>query len=255
MRPRTPAASAPSRALSPHFHVGASSPRTLALGAALLAGAALLLGIPATAYAAQPTPTPQTTTRAVDADATFYVGLARATAASAAGKVDTTDLSVQIAQLDDAEGMNAITVTALTDQLRSTTDQVATAVQVYEQQQAEAAAEAAAAAAALAQANTPEGARATARQMAADEYGWGDAQFSCLDSLWQKESGWNYQAENASSGAYGIPQALPGSKMASIASDWQTVAATQIAWGLQYIAGSYGTPCAAWSHSQSTNWY
>ena len=103
--------------------------------------------------------------------------------------------------------------------------------------------------------NTPEGARATARSMAASTYGWGDDQFSCLDSLWQKESGWNYQAYNADGGATGIPQALPGSKMASAGADWQTSAATQISWGLGYIASVYGSPCAAWGHSQSVNWY
>ena len=82
-------------------------------------------------------------------------------------------------------------------------------------------------------------------------YGWGDDQFGCLVSLWNKESGWNYQAYNRSSGAYGIPQALPGSKMGSAGADWQTNPATQIAWGLGYISGRYGSPCGAWAHSQS----
>ena len=86
-------------------------------------------------------------------------------------------------------------------------------------------------------------------------YGWGQDQFSCLDSLWSAESGWNVSASNPSSGAYGIPQALPGSKMASAGSDWQTNAATQIRWGLGYIQGLYGSPCGAWGHEQSTGWY
>lgn len=86
-------------------------------------------------------------------------------------------------------------------------------------------------------------------------YGWGDDQFGCLVELWNKESGWNSQAYNASSGAYGIPQALPGSKMASAGADWETNAATQISWGLGYIAGRYGSPCGAWQHSQSVGWY
>lgn len=120
------------------------------------------------------------------------------------------------------------------------------------QRQAEAAA---AAAAALAAANTVDGAKATARQMASSQYGWGDGEFSCLDSLWDKESDWNYQAYNGSSGATGIPQSLPGDKMASFGSDWQTNATTQIAWGLDYIKRAYGTPCAAWGHSQATDWY
>ncbi|MFI1991177.1 lytic transglycosylase domain-containing protein [Actinoplanes sp. NPDC020271] len=80
-------------------------------------------------------------------------------------------------------------------------------------------------------------------------------QFPCLDKLWKRESGWNYKATNSSSGAYGIPQALPGSKMASIASDWKTNPATQIKWGLNYIEGRYSTPCGAWNHSESTGWY
>jgi len=97
-------------------------------------------------------------------------------------------------------------------------------------------------------------AQAIARGMLAG-YGWGDDQFGCLVALWDRESGWNSQAYNASSGAYGIPQALPGSKMATAGADWQTNAATQISWGLGYIAGRYGNPCGAWSHSESVGWY
>ncbi|WP_425838081.1 lytic transglycosylase domain-containing protein [Microbacterium sp. PA5] len=102
--------------------------------------------------------------------------------------------------------------------------------------------------------NSVAGAKATARALVADR-GWSSDQFSCLEKLWQKESGWNYRAYNASSGAYGIPQALPGSKMASAGSDWENSAATQIRWGLGYIDGRYGTPCGAWDHSQSVGWY
>jgi hypothetical protein len=80
-------------------------------------------------------------------------------------------------------------------------------------------------------------------------------QFPCLDKLWNRESGWNEHASNSGSGAYGIPQALPGSKMASVASDWKTNAATQIKWGLGYIEGRYDSPCGAWSHSESSGWY
>ncbi|MFC6008931.1 aggregation-promoting factor C-terminal-like domain-containing protein [Angustibacter luteus] len=96
--------------------------------------------------------------------------------------------------------------------------------------------------------------RSIARALMGD-YGFGSGQFSCLNSLWQKESGWNLHASNPSSGAYGIPQALPGSKMGTVASDWRTNPATQIKWGLQYIRTSYGSPCAAWGHSQSSGWY
>jgi len=85
--------------------------------------------------------------------------------------------------------------------------------------------------------------------------GWTEADYSCLVLLWNKESGWNYKADNASSGAYGIPQALPGSKMASAGADWATNGETQVTWGLNYISGSYGTPCNAWAHSESNGWY
>lgn len=85
--------------------------------------------------------------------------------------------------------------------------------------------------------------------------GWDDSEFACLVALWNKESGWRVNAYNASSGAYGIPQALPGTKMSSAGADWETNPATQIAWGLGYIQGRYGTPCGAWQHSQSAGWY
>lgn len=101
---------------------------------------------------------------------------------------------------------------------------------------------------------SPSAAKAVARSLVAAR-GWDSSQYTCLVSLWTKESGWNVHAQNASSGAYGIAQALPGSKMASVGADWRVNATTQITWGLGYIAGRYGTPCGAWSHSQSTGWY
>ncbi|MFP7695798.1 G5 domain-containing protein [Trueperella sp. LYQ143] len=101
---------------------------------------------------------------------------------------------------------------------------------------------------------SPGSSRAIAQSMLGG-YGWGMDQWGCLDALWQRESGWNSLAMNRSSGAYGIPQALPGTKMASAGADWQTNPATQIAWGLGYISGRYGTPCGAWGHSQSVGWY
>ncbi|PPK98882.1 hypothetical protein CLV92_101583 [Kineococcus xinjiangensis] len=96
--------------------------------------------------------------------------------------------------------------------------------------------------------------RGAARVLVA-QHGWGEEQFSCLDSLWMKESGWNPAADNPTSSAYGIPQALPGRKMASAGADWETNPLTQIRWGLGYIEGRYGSPCAAWAHSRSHNWY
>ena len=95
--------------------------------------------------------------------------------------------------------------------------------------------------------------RAIAARMVSDR-GWGSDQYSCLVSLWNRESGWSVHARNGS-GAYGIPQALPGSKMSSAGPNWQDNAATQIRWGLGYIASRYGSPCGAWGHSQSNGWY
>src|SRR5690606_33306080 len=100
----------------------------------------------------------------------------------------------------------------------------------------------------------PGSAKAIGKAMAA-ERGWGADQYVCLEKLWDKESGWRWNAENPSSGAYGIPQALPGTKMATAGADWRTNPSTQIEWGLGYIAGRYGTPCGAWSHSVSVGWY
>lgn len=85
--------------------------------------------------------------------------------------------------------------------------------------------------------------------------GFGLGQMPCLDKLWKKESGWNHKAANRSSGAYGIPQALPGRKMASEGKNWRTSPEVQIRWGLGYIKGRYGNPCGAWAHSQRTGWY
>ncbi len=85
--------------------------------------------------------------------------------------------------------------------------------------------------------------------------GWGADEFNCLVALWNRESGWNVYAHNASSGAYGIPQSLPGDKMASAGADWATNPATQITWGLGYIQSRYGTPCGAWAHSEANGWY
>jgi len=86
-------------------------------------------------------------------------------------------------------------------------------------------------------------------------FGFSTSQMPSLDKLWQHESGWRHTASNPSSGAYGIPQALPGTKMATAGSDWRTNPATQIKWGLGYIKQRYGTPNGAWAHFQSYNWY
>ncbi|MDF2991099.1 MAG: outer rane phospholipase [Microbacterium sp.] len=192
--------------------------------------------------------------------------------------VDTSALSDAVERLQTSDLLPTVLVPALSQnaetETRRVTARVATlrtsldqavaekaaadaAAEAQRQAEAAAAAEAqrqAEAAEALARVNTPDGARAYAAQLASEKYGWGDDQFSCLSSLWQKESSWNYQAYNPS-GATGIPQSLPGDKMATFGDDWATNAATQIAWGLDYISRGYGTPCSAWGHSQATNWY
>ncbi|MGX1933738.1 aggregation-promoting factor C-terminal-like domain-containing protein [Microbacterium resistens] len=249
---------------------------TVAFGVAL--GTAASLGLSAVAPAAAADPL----SRAAAASPSFDTARQELRAALAESDAVLTDattavIEVQNSGLDlaaqsaavDIDGLKSVrsaaeeadvsstrggTVTAsLRDRAQAVAAQAATlrtqlATAVSEKQAAEAAA------AALAEANTPDGARAAAQQIAADEYGWGGDQFQCLSSLWQKESGWDYQAYNPS-GATGIPQSLPGDKMASAGDDWETNAVTQIRWGLGYIQSVYGTPCAAWGHSQATNWY
>lgn len=100
----------------------------------------------------------------------------------------------------------------------------------------------------------PGTAQATAHEMVIAK-GWSEDDFACLVSLWNRESGWRVNAHNTSSGAYGIPQSLPGNKMASAGADWETNPATQITWGLNYIGGRYGNPCGAWAHSENNGWY
>lgn len=109
--------------------------------------------------------------------------------------------------------------------------------------------------AAARQASEPSGSPQHVAEQMLTRFGWSSGQFSCLEPLWEHESGWNVTAENPSSGAYGIPQALSGSLMSSSGPDWQTDAATQIRWGLTYIQGRYGSPCGAWAHEEADNWY
>ncbi len=97
--------------------------------------------------------------------------------------------------------------------------------------------------------------REIARQLMATTYGWGDAQFQCFDNIIMHESKWSITATNPTSGAYGIPQALPGSKMATAGADWKTNPATQITWALGYVKARYSTPCGAWSFKSAHGWY
>jgi hypothetical protein len=100
-----------------------------------------------------------------------------------------------------------------------------------------------------------EGAKEVAKEIIAAKYTWSEKQFPCLEQLWTKESNWNYKARNRVSGAHGIPQALPATKMEVVGTDWRTNPVTQITWGLKYIKERYNTPCAAWSKFKRSNWY
>ncbi|MFM8869798.1 MAG: transglycosylase SLT domain-containing protein [Candidatus Nanopelagicus sp.] len=100
-----------------------------------------------------------------------------------------------------------------------------------------------------------EGAKSIAQELIAANYTWSAKQFTCLDQLWTKESNWNYKARNRVTGAHGLPQALPATKMEIVGTDWRTNPVTQITWGLKYIKERYNTPCAAWSKFKRSNWY
>jgi len=104
-------------------------------------------------------------------------------------------------------------------------------------------------------ARTPDGAREVTKILMDEKYGWGESQYSCLDNLWTKESHWNYKASNKRSGAHGIPQALPATKMEVIGTDWRTNPVTQISWGLRYIDIRYDTPCKAYAKFQRSRYY
>ena len=104
-------------------------------------------------------------------------------------------------------------------------------------------------------AKTPDGAQQVAQDLIDATYKWSPAQVQCLNTLWNRESHWNFLAHNRRSGAHGIPQALPADKMEVIAMDWRTNPITQIKWGLRYISVRYGTPCVALAkHNRSGNY-
>ena len=104
-------------------------------------------------------------------------------------------------------------------------------------------------------ARTPIGAKKVARSILMDEYGFTETQYKCLNQLWTKESNWNYKSRNKKSGAHGIPQALPASKMNVVSTDWRTNPVTQIRWGLRYNSIRYETPCKALAKHKRSNWY
>jgi hypothetical protein len=102
---------------------------------------------------------------------------------------------------------------------------------------------------------TKSGNKAYAKLWINQEFGWGEVQYSCLETLWFRESNWNHKATNSTTGAYGIPQSLPGRKMAKFGADWKTNPATQIQWGANYIDKRYGSPCEALDYFHAHNWY
>ena len=97
--------------------------------------------------------------------------------------------------------------------------------------------------------------REMARQILQNKYGLGDQHYTCFNNIIMRESKWDIDATNPSSGAYGIPQALPGSKMSTVGADWRTNPATQITWAIEYMKTRYGSPCSAWSFKSSHGWY
>lgn len=179
--------------------------------------------------------------KAAQAKAAQVLAAATPVLAAAEGKTDASALARSVTWLSQHATVAPAAVTTLAAQVEQTIPAVQVAVAEAERIIAERA--------------TPAGAQAYASELMGQRYGWGADQASCLVSLWQKESNWRWDAVNASSGATGIPQSLPGSKMASHGADWQTNPATQISWGLDYIQRAYGTPCGAWAKSQAVGWY
>jgi hypothetical protein len=242
--------------LSRHRKVRLGRSKAIAIAAA---GA---LSVATAASAAAATWSPGTQGRAAGSD-----GPAEITheAAGAPRLAATDQLARPIAEAADEQGSATLVQHAFQLRLTQTRDAIAQR-QAAKKRAADLAARKAAAAAAARRAATRTQAAAQPGQAASGSpqqiaeamlgsFGWSSSQFSCLDPLWEHESGWRMTAANPGSGAYGIPQALPGSRMASAGPDWQTNAATQIKWGLEYIKGTYGSPCAAWAHSQATGWY
>ena len=236
-------------ALSGRTGVSAGATRAATPGRALRhAGVTFALSATAVAGYVLSTSAPD---RIALADKAVSMDLARA-ATTPRATATTADVPVQVAVLDGEKAQANREANARVVAVQVA--QAAAAAQLEAERQAEADRVARAAQREALLANARANPKAVAQVMVA-ERGWNDAQFQCLVRLWTKESNWNYTATNRSSGAYGIPQSLPGNKMASVASDWRTNPVTQITWGLNYIRSVYGTSCSAWGHSQRTNWY
>lgn len=207
--------------------------------------------------------------------ATLFTGWLTDSADSATTAVTTDRQSVQLpeveakAQTPDRPSLERELAAAAEAQVQAEAEEAAAAAAAAKAKaEAEAKAKAEAEAAAAAQRAREEAAAEAARSLERAvedphsaarvlmaDYGWGDEQFQCLDNLWTRESNWRHTAENPSSGAYGIPQSLPASKMSRFGDDYRENPVTQIKWGLWYIDGRYGDPCGAWAHSESVGWY
>ena len=236
--------------------VAVAAAGTLTLTAAVSAAATMLpsdtVAAPASAAAAYMTVAngPQSAAGETRAADTMNVGddLARLTIAAREHAYDRAVANAAKAAAKRAAAKEAAAKEAAVEAAKAAAAQQAAAVQAAPKAQATPAVSV------QAQPATSGSAQQIAEQMLS-QYGWPSSEFSCLEPLWAQESGWSVTAENPSSGAYGIPQAMPGAEMASAGAAWQTDAATQISWGLTYIKDRYGSPCGAWAHEESTGWY
>ncbi|MGN6753923.1 MAG: lytic transglycosylase domain-containing protein [Intrasporangium sp.] len=246
-RHRSPAAPAPEAARA-HRHQ--APPKRRVARPVVAAGLALGLGLTAIGYAAA--------TGLGSGEAAFVVGDGLAAQTEELARTSVVDTAYRAAaSVSRNERRTAIAAAGV-----ATAQQVEAKAKIEAEKQAQALAEqqkrqAAEAARVQAIAAARDNPRAAARVLMAD-HGWtSDAQYNCLVNLWNGESAWRFTATNQSSGAYGIPQSLPGNKMAKFGNDWQTNPVTQMRWGLWYIEQSYGNPCNAWSFwlSKSPHWY
>jgi hypothetical protein len=241
--------------LSAHRRIPQRKPPKLTL---IAAGSALALaGAAAGAVVAWPSDTPVASASVAGASFARSAAQLHSLTGSAA-RDNGLSQSVQDLKARQASARQAATRREIAHQravARARKARAAAAAKAAAARRAAAAASTAPAASQPAPAAQPQGDPQQIAQGMLGSFGWSSSQFSCLQPLWNAESGWSVSASNPSSGAYGIPQALPGSKMASAGPDWQTSAATQIRWGLGYIKSTYGSPCAAWSHEQAYGWY
>ncbi len=231
---------------------GSSTSTTAPAGGAVLADGALLADGP-TLLTADPGRTVELIggTAAAPGDPGERGPLASSRAAQRPALLPGDPQAREQADLLEVEARRAEEEAARTAAIAAAQVERETVARAAEQARAAAAAEAERVAVAQAALADPRG---TARGLAVQR-GWGEDQFTCLDRLWTRESGWQWDADNPTSSAYGIPQSLPGEKMASAGADWQSNPHTQIRWGLQYIGEVYGAPCGAWAHSEAVNWY